>query len=77
MFWNRQPPKPPVQERFIVFIALKGGEGIAEYCSSHGDMMQKYFKYQKMVKENAWLDIDDATLRVDIIRYVRYITQVS
>jgi hypothetical protein len=75
MFWSKTPVSVPKKERFIVFIALKGNEGIPENCPSHDEMMKKYWKYTKIIKESQWLEIDDAMVKVERIKYIRFIVQ--
>ena len=72
MFGKKQIQKVPT---FVVFIALTDSEGIAEHCPSHEEMMRKFFKYSKLLLTEEWLSLDDSTLRVDLIRYIRWIAQ--
>lgn len=65
----------PKKEIFVVFIALEDAEGIPEYCVSRDEMMKKYFKYADLIQKEKYLCIDDATIKTEIIRYVRWIIQ--
>lgn len=77
MFPFSNKPKQVEQKRtrYIVFIALQNNEGIAEDCESKEAMMKQYFKYSEKVKSEQWIHINDATLKVEEIRYIRYIEQ--
>lgn len=63
------------QPRFIVFIAMLDGEGIAEDCPSNDEMMKKYFKYCGIVQKEVWINIDDGMIRTERIKYIRWTVQ--
>lgn len=60
---------------FVVFIALTDGEGIAEHCPSHDEMMRKFWKYSDIIKKEEWISLDDSTLRTSLVRYIRWVAQ--
>jgi hypothetical protein len=71
MFWK----KPILQNNipFYVFIALDNGEAVIEPCDSREHMMSRYFKIIELLKTESWISINDGTIRVSIIRYVKCI----
>lgn len=71
MFWN----KPITQNKipFSVFLAFDNGEGAIEQCDSREHMMSRYFKIIEIIKNESWISINDGTIKVSIIRYVKWI----
>lgn len=61
--------------RFIVFIAMLDGEGIAEDCPSHDEMMKQYFRYCNIVQKETWITITDGMIRTERIKYIRWTVQ--
>jgi hypothetical protein len=74
MFWKKSV-QTQNREVFVVFISLNDSEGIAEHCESREEMMKKYFKYSEIIQKETFLNINDATIRANIIRYIRWIVQ--